>query len=302
MYSELWQDPGSIQCEEDRPMWGGLFSLTCVVHVNQQHWGRRWEGRSSLLGGCGKDTEIFCCKIRWSRVGSWPLGCPKGDRNCEHPRHSRSLLTKLTKNNVGSQGGCLVKIVCMVFYSTSLPCFWGQRSQGPRGTACWSKSLKNSACHKPFFRFFFFLLLRAEPTAYGNSQARGQIRAVAAGLCHGHSNSGSKPHLWPTPLLLGSHVLNPLSKARDQTWILMDTSQICFHCAPTGIPITNSRICFFFFFFFFFFFRAAPVACGGSHARGRIRAVASGLLQSHSNARSEPHLRPTPQLMATLDP
>ena len=44
---------------------------------------------------------------------------------------------------------------------------------------------------------------------------------------------------------------------------------------------------------------AAPAAYGGSQARGQIGAVAAGLLQSHSNARSEPRLRPTPQLTAT---
>ena len=48
------------------------------------------------------------------------------------------------------------------------------------------------------------------------------------------------------------------------------------------------------------FFRAAPAAYVGSQARGRTRAVASGL--HHRNAGSEPHLRPIPQLMATLDP
>ena len=31
-------------------------------------------------------------------------------------------------------------------------------------------------------------------SAYGGSQARGQIRAVAAGLCHSHSNTRSEPH------------------------------------------------------------------------------------------------------------
>ena len=41
---------------------------------------------------------------------------------------------------------------------------------------------------------------------------------------------------------------------------------------------------------FFSFFRAAPVACGGSQAKGPIGAVAAGLHQSHSNTRSEPHL------------
>ena len=37
---------------------------------------------------------------------------------------------------------------------------------------------------------------------------------------------------------------------------------------------------FFFFFFFFVFSRAIPAACGGSQARGRIRAIAAGLRQS----------------------
>ena len=52
-------------------------------------------------------------------------------------------------------------------------------------------------------------------------------------------------------------------------------------------------------FFFFCLFRAAPTAYGGSQARVLIGAVAAGLLQSHSNARSEPCLRPIPQLIAT---
>ena len=59
---------------------------------------------------------------------------------------------------------------------------------------------------------------------------------------------------------------------------------------------------YFFFFFAFCRFRAAPMAYGGSQARGLIGAVAAGLHQSHSNARSELHLQPTPQLMATPDP
>ena len=58
----------------------------------------------------------------------------------------------------------------------------------------------------------------------------------------------------------------------------------------------------FFVLFCFCLFRAVPEAYGGSQARGLIRAVAVGLHHSHSKARSEPHLRPTPQLMATPDP
>ena len=53
---------------------------------------------------------------------------------------------------------------------------------------------------------------------------------------------------------------------------------------------------------FLFFLTAAPVANGGSQARGQIGAVATGLHHSHSNAGSKSHLQPTPQLTAMLDP
>ena len=33
--------------------------------------------------------------------------------------------------------------------------------------------------------------------AYGSSQTTSQIGAAAAGLCHGHSNTGSEPQLQP---------------------------------------------------------------------------------------------------------
>ena len=57
-----------------------------------------------------------------------------------------------------------------------------------------------------FFLFFFFCLFRAVPVAYGLSQARGQIGAVAASLSHSHSHSnvGSKPYLRPTSQLMAT--------------------------------------------------------------------------------------------------
>ena len=58
----------------------------------------------------------------------------------------------------------------------------------------------------------------------------------------------------------------------------------------------------YFFFLSFSLFRATLMAYGGSQSTGAIRATAAGLHQSHSNAGSEPHLRPTPQLTAKLDP
>ena len=48
------------------------------------------------------------------------------------------------------------------------------------------------------FVLFCFGLFRAAPAAYGGSQAKGQIRAVAAGLYHSNSNAGSELHLPPT--------------------------------------------------------------------------------------------------------
>ena len=56
-----------------------------------------------------------------------------------------------------------------------------------------------------------------------------------------------------------------------------------------------------FIYLFFFLFRAAPAAYGSSQARGWIRAEVTGLHHSHSNVRSELHLRPTPQLAAKPD-
>ena len=47
----------------------------------------------------------------------------------------------------------------------------------------------------------FFAISWATPAAYGGSQVRGLIGALAAGLHHSHSNATSKPSLQPTPQL-----------------------------------------------------------------------------------------------------
>ena len=52
-----------------------------------------------------------------------------------------------------------------------------------------------------FFFFVFLLFLWAAPAAYGGSQARGLIGAVATGLRQSHSNAVSEPRLQPTPQL-----------------------------------------------------------------------------------------------------
>ena len=47
-----------------------------------------------------------------------------------------------------------------------------------------------------------FAISWTAPAAYGGSQARGQIGAIAADLCQSHSNTGSKPHVQPATQLM----------------------------------------------------------------------------------------------------
>ena len=60
---------------------------------------------------------------------------------------------------------------------------------------------------------FFFFLFRAAPSAFGRSQARGQIGATAAG--HSRSHTRSEPSLGPTPQLRQHRIPDPWSEARD---------------------------------------------------------------------------------------
>ena len=59
---------------------------------------------------------------------------------------------------------------------------------------------------KSLFVFFFGLFATswADPTAHGGSQARDQIGATAAHLCHSHGNTESEPCLRPTPHLMAT--------------------------------------------------------------------------------------------------
>ena len=56
------------------------------------------------------------------------------------------------------------------------------------------------------------------------------------------------------------------------------------------------------FFYFFVFLGPHQWHMEVPRLRGQIKAEAAGLHHSHSNARSKPRLRPTPQFMATPDP
>ena len=67
----------------------------------------------------------------------------------------------------------------------------------------------------------FFLLFRVAPVAYGGSQARGQIAAVATGLRHRHSNTRSE-------------MQGNLCHGSWQRWILNPQSMPGIELVPNG--------------------------------------------------------------------
>ena len=101
--------------------------------------------------------------------------------------------------------------------------------------------------------------------------------------------------LWKRVSFKSKHPLHVQSRSHTPWYLLRGLENLC----PDKNLYMNVYILF--IFLFFLFFRAAPVAYGGSQARGQIRAVAAGLHHSHSKARSEPRLQLTPQLVAMLN-
>jgi len=92
------------------------------------------------------------------------------------------------------------------------------------------------------FSYFIYLLtyfcfFRATPEAYGSSQARGHIRAISAGLCIAIAT------LDPSRVCDLHHsswqcwILNPLSKVKNYTRILIDISWVHYRWATMGTPI-----------------------------------------------------------------
>jgi len=95
-----------------------------------------------------------------------------------------------------------------------------------------------------------------------------------------------------------------LKSARMMNW--QKSGEMSFLNNENYLKTKTTTVCLeqasIFLSFLFFLFRVSTAACGGSQARRQVRAAAAGLHHNHSNARSEQHLRPTPQLMATPDP
>ena len=120
------------------------------------------------------------------------------------------------------------------------------------------------------------------------------------------------PHV-PCPVPGSHHSTScPCSSTALSTWYPWDHTKLGLLWPALSLSIMSSRFtqdvaCIWISFlsiylFIFCLFRAAPTTYGSCQDRGQIRAVAAGLRQNHSNARFEPYLWPTPQLMATPDP
>ena len=101
-------------------------------------------------------------------------------------QHSRN-----TTDPVVPQRKLLLDIFALCFFPTLMYFFLRSKFD----------SLLTSLCLAVAFLkfFFFFLLFRIIPVAYGSSQARGWIGATAACLHHSHSNARSEPCLQPAP-------------------------------------------------------------------------------------------------------
>ena len=110
------------------------------------------------------------------------------------------------------------------------------------------KNFRQTDTQENFIYYHYLVFFcRAPLAAYGSSQARSRIRAAAASL---HQSCSCQPTPEPQPQATWNlsrvcdlhhsswqrWILDPLSEAGDRTYILMDTSQIYFHCTITGTP------------------------------------------------------------------
>ena len=123
-----------------------------------------------------------------------------------------------------------------------------------------------------FYLFIYFCcLFRAVPAAYRGSQARGPIRATAAGLHHSHSATRSEPQLQPMQQLWQRWILNPLTVPSLGSNLSLITPKMC---TTAGTPSI------------FFFFLSFCHFLGHSHGIWRFPVEGSYRSCSH---------RPTPQ-------
>ena len=180
----------------------------------------------------------------WKAVISWRINvgtpnllpslfslCPQLCQSCLRPpcAHCSGWSSKATAIDFSLSIRRGPRLISTVLNSPSA----GSPPNWPPSTGKWG-TLFGKRCGERFFFFFFsfflFLLFRAKPAAYRGSQAKGQIRATAAGLRHSHSNTRSltpwaRPGIKATSLQRLYQVLNPLSH-HGNSWILIKLFKI----------------------------------------------------------------------------
>ena len=117
--------------------------------------------------------------------------------------------------------------------------------------------------------FLFFGLFRATPATRGGSQARGQIRATAAGLHHSHSYAGSEPHLPPTPQLTARPDPQPTERGQGRNPSPRGYRSGVLLLSHSGTPKD-----FFFFFFLTKTWFVQAISLLGNFSRGSSDASA----------------------------
>ena len=92
----------------------------------------------------------------------------------------------------------------------------------------WNPHLRNG------ISFFFFF--RAASVLYGSSQAEGQVRATAAGLCHSHSNARSLARVGQWELLKCE---GSIEKAWAKYYLKQDNESFLYGAAETNLTRNN---------------------------------------------------------------
>ena len=142
---------------------------------------------------------------------------------------------------------------------------------------------------------------QAQVTQHGDSS---QVTELCRRL-QTTAQSGGERSLWAPLAALGVSLEPSLSVWETSKRLCRSFSFLA------RVAAENERVCrgyfrlffsqhSFIYLFIFWLLRAAPAAYGRSQAKGWIRAPAASL--HHSNMGSKLRLRPTPQLMSTLDP
>ena len=106
-------------------------------------------------------------------------------------------------------------------------------------SSCQSWSPRQVLCIFYLFTclFIYLLLFRAIPTAHRSSHARSRIRAIAAAYTTAITTPDPR-HVCDLHHCSQQHrIPDPLSKARDQTQVFVDASQVHYCWTMAGTPV-----------------------------------------------------------------